>query len=304
MRATALIALAAASLLLVVGSVHAQICADADGDGSVSVTDGVKVLRNAAALENACLTARCDVDGSNTIGLADGVNVLRVAADLPFDLRCPVLNANEQQAYGTLEKSGNVAGMLELGINAASASAAAAASVVAAAGGPCPQGGTVTSTAGGATYDACRVGTIVCSGTAAFEGDELVPQLECIDLENDRLFDLGGAVTPSAAGSTTTITGPAIGTQGASTVFQFDYKALALDEDERGGRSAGVIDVGGAFFAGAFEQVEVSFPGRNPETDEPDPGFAKIVGLRSGGGGIIFVFVFDLNLATGKLTPR
>jgi hypothetical protein len=132
----------------------------------------------------------------------------------------------------------------------------------------------------------------------------LAPDLACVDLETDRSFELAGAVTSSGSGVSQTITGTAVGTQGESSVFQFGYEALALDEDERGGRSAGTIDVGGSFFVGFFESVEVGFPGRNPETGEPDQGFAKIVGLRSGGGGIIFVFVFDLNLATGKLTVR
>lgn len=61
---------------------EATLCGDADGDGSVTITDGVNVLRAAAGLSSTCDTA-CDVDGSGDITISDGVNVLRVAAGLP-----------------------------------------------------------------------------------------------------------------------------------------------------------------------------------------------------------------------------
>jgi hypothetical protein len=68
-----------------------RICGDADGNGSVSVTDGVQVLRAAAGLSSRCAmnAAACDIDGSGTITVTDGVNVLRLAAGLPVDLHCP-----------------------------------------------------------------------------------------------------------------------------------------------------------------------------------------------------------------------
>ena len=40
-------------------------------------------------LPSACAPARCDVDGSGTISVTDGVQVLRVAASLPFTANCP-----------------------------------------------------------------------------------------------------------------------------------------------------------------------------------------------------------------------
>jgi hypothetical protein len=64
-------------------------CGDADGSGSVTVTDGVQVLRAAAGLSSPCTAARCDVNGSGTITVTDGVQVLRDAAGLPTDPRCP-----------------------------------------------------------------------------------------------------------------------------------------------------------------------------------------------------------------------
>jgi hypothetical protein len=57
-------------------------CADADGDGVTTVTDGVQALRAAAGLESTCTPFRCDVDGSGEVTVTDGVGVLARAADL------------------------------------------------------------------------------------------------------------------------------------------------------------------------------------------------------------------------------
>ena len=59
----------------------AQVCGDADGGGSVTVSDGVQVLRAAAGLGD-CELARCDVDGNGSVTVSDGVQVLRAAADI------------------------------------------------------------------------------------------------------------------------------------------------------------------------------------------------------------------------------
>jgi hypothetical protein len=67
----------------------AQSCGDADGSGSVTVTDGVQTLRSAAGLSSSCTPARCDVDGSGSISVTDGVNVLRKAAGLAAPSACP-----------------------------------------------------------------------------------------------------------------------------------------------------------------------------------------------------------------------
>lgn len=67
----------------------ADRCGDADGGGTVTVTDGVQTLRAAAGLGSSCTPARCDLDGSGTVSVSDGVNVLREAAGLPVTLACP-----------------------------------------------------------------------------------------------------------------------------------------------------------------------------------------------------------------------
>ncbi len=72
----------ASALACFVSPVCATVCGDADGSGSVTVTDGVNVLRAAADLPSTCSMVVCDVDGSSTITTTDGVNVLRAAAGL------------------------------------------------------------------------------------------------------------------------------------------------------------------------------------------------------------------------------
>jgi hypothetical protein len=63
-------------------------CGDADGNGSVTVTDGVQTLRAAAGLSSTCTLTRCDVNGSGSITVSDGVQVLRAAAGLAVGGTC------------------------------------------------------------------------------------------------------------------------------------------------------------------------------------------------------------------------
>jgi hypothetical protein len=76
----------------VVSQAVEDACADADGDGLLTVTDGVLALRAAAGLPSPCTPYRCDVDGNGAITVTDGVGVLQRAAGLIVDelYRCPV----------------------------------------------------------------------------------------------------------------------------------------------------------------------------------------------------------------------
>jgi hypothetical protein len=65
-----------------------EVCGDADGSGSVNVTDGVQTLRAAAGLPSPCTLARCDVNGNGEVSVTDGVQVLRGAAGLPLSGTC------------------------------------------------------------------------------------------------------------------------------------------------------------------------------------------------------------------------
>jgi hypothetical protein len=67
----------------------ADVCGDADGDGGVTVADGIQALRAAAQLPSTCVPARCDIDGGGAMTVADGVSVLRASAGLSVVLACP-----------------------------------------------------------------------------------------------------------------------------------------------------------------------------------------------------------------------
>jgi hypothetical protein len=64
------------------------LCGDADGNGSITVSDGVQVLRAVADLSSTCTLSRCDVDGNGSLTVTDAVSVLRRAADLPAPDSC------------------------------------------------------------------------------------------------------------------------------------------------------------------------------------------------------------------------
>jgi hypothetical protein len=65
------------------------LCGDPNESGTVTVTDGVQVLRAAAGLASECSAATCDVNADGATSVTDGVVVLRAAAALPADLSCP-----------------------------------------------------------------------------------------------------------------------------------------------------------------------------------------------------------------------
>lgn len=280
------------------GDPPAFSCAVADSCATASCVDEFVTLPDPVTLPSTFFTVpgTCPTfqPVTDTVSLPEGFFDPSSAANL---------NANEQQVFGALQKTTQVTGVVGAGVQAA----AGADQAVAAAPASCRDGGSVESSGGTATLTECRVGDTVCTGTMTVNDGHFVPQLDCVDVEKDRSFILSGDLTYGATGPNgPVITGSVGGTEGDSSTSGFGcvYDGLTLDADERGGRTAGKVDVTGTFFPGAFEHVEMSFPGKNPATGKVDPGFAHIVGLRSGGPGIIFVFAFELNLDTGKLTAR
>lgn len=97
------------SCTMFASAAHAQVCGDADGSGSVTVTDGVQALRASAGLSSSCSGGRCDVDASGSISVTDGVNVLRTAAGIQAGLSCtedPFISAvqDDKGLFGELTK--------------------------------------------------------------------------------------------------------------------------------------------------------------------------------------------------------
>lgn len=136
------------------GSAWAQLCGDADGNGNVSVTDGVQALRAAAGLPSSCAAGRCDVDGNGSISVTDGVNVLRKVAGLAITEACPSGSTNESvRAFvGEMTKIARIAGA-----SAAHLRAMAAGST------PCDEG-FIELDGETSRFENCRFGNIVING--------------------------------------------------------------------------------------------------------------------------------------------
>ncbi len=162
---------ALAAVVVVVGfaaaSADAQVCGDANGDGRVSVSDGVQALRAAADLPNICDTD-CDVDGNGDISVTDGVNILRKAAGLPIVEACPPgdpmasVIGNTVDIFGPLTKVGALGG--------------AGAQSVTPQGTPSPcenPGGAFDSSLSGFAFDDCVIDGISFSGFISRGGGSL-----------------------------------------------------------------------------------------------------------------------------------
>lgn len=63
-------------------------CGDITGNGTVSVTDALAVLR-AAVMIVTCDLCRCDIDGDGEIAAADALRLLRFAVGLEVAFSCP-----------------------------------------------------------------------------------------------------------------------------------------------------------------------------------------------------------------------
>jgi hypothetical protein len=136
----------------------AQICGDANDNGTVTVTDGVQALRAAADLSSTCEDG-CDVDGSGAITVSDGVNILRKAAGLSINETCEF---TAQEANGVVNPSLSIFDAITKvpGVGASSALIAA---------GDCDNDGTVERvdirTSSAATFTNCQIGNAILDGT-------------------------------------------------------------------------------------------------------------------------------------------
>jgi hypothetical protein len=68
--------------------VDAAVCGDVTGDGVLTATDALGVLRAAVDLF-VCALEVCDFDGSGTVTASDALAVLRAAVGLEAEPACP-----------------------------------------------------------------------------------------------------------------------------------------------------------------------------------------------------------------------
>ena len=79
-----LVPLCLALSIAAAGAASAAVVGDADGNGTITVADGVQAFRAASGLASACTLASCDVDASGALTVTDGVDVSRAAIGLAF----------------------------------------------------------------------------------------------------------------------------------------------------------------------------------------------------------------------------
>ena len=174
------------------------ICGDANGNGTVDISDGVQVLRAAAFLSNVCTPEACNVNGVGQIDVADGVLVLRKAVSLPITESCPGI---EQTIKSLIETA-----LATIGY-AATGAATTGAQVAAVQSESCTDGGTLQyDTSNGVfTFVQCREEDVVANGTIGTVGNTLAFNLMLTDLVTDETLHISDevVVTDGPQGSTT-----------------------------------------------------------------------------------------------------
>jgi hypothetical protein len=224
-------------------SASAQLCGDADGNGSVNVTDGVQVLRSAAGLDSTCTAQpnNCNVDGVGAITVTDGVNVLRKAASLPVTDNCPGGTGDDDVE----ELTDRVVPFLKLGLDSIpNVSPAAAPAEVE----DCEDGGTRDTTEDGnnirVEFTACKVSE---EGLGSFQLDGFIDleiglpdstvefELNVTDLGSGRLIDFDGTLTGTVrfTGGFVLDGGPISvrDSEGGPVVFTLTFDDLTVDGD-------------------------------------------------------------------------
>lgn len=234
-------------LAALAATASAQTCGDADGNGNVTVTDGVQVLRAAAGLSSTCSdhASSCDVDGSGGATVSDGVNVLRKAAGISITESCP----GGGDTGDVAEVTDALVPLLTLGLREIpSVTAASAGSAQPADTEDCEDGGSRTTDRSGATisvtFAACKVSEAEL-GSFQLDGEIRVDlgfpnssvsfvELFVTDLSNNKVIDFDGSITgqPRLSGGFVLDGGP-VSVRGANEteIFRVTFNDLTVDSD-------------------------------------------------------------------------
>lgn len=290
-----------ALVLLSAGTAFAQSCGDADGSGSVGVTDGVQVLRTVAGLSNSCTPERCDLDGSGSITVTDGVNVLRKVVGLSAPNACPGGGGGGDGVQASVDA---VVPFLAFGFAFVGDVGLSASGAVAPAGveeSDCPDGGVRTKRelSGGAIivigFDACRYSN---PGLGRFEFEqtlgvnffraEVALDVLVTDLDSGQSVAFEGSFTfTPRAGGGFVADGQDIVLTTPQGNFTLDLNALTVDGDGH------VISGGGSIedTDDNFDLQRLDFEVTGPATGQLTATFDDSSTKR-----------FALNLVTGTVT--
>ncbi len=280
----------------------AQVCGDADGNGSVNVTDGVQVLRAAAGLTSTCTqnANNCNVDGAGDITVTDGVNVLRKAASLAITENCPGGGTDDD----VQEITDRVVPFLKLGLDSIpNVSPGAAPADVE----DCEDGGTRDTQQEGdnvtVTFSACKVSE---PGLGAFQLDGFIDldlgfpsgsvtfELTVTDLSNGRLVDFDGTLTATVrlSGGFILDGGP-LGvrdSEGGPVVFTLTFDDLTVNND--GDIESGSVEAEDTSDSFDLETAEI-------EVEDGNDTAAELRVRRDDGSEDFFL----IDLQTGDITP-
>lgn len=249
-RNTAAAAVALTLGALLAADAGAAVCGDADGNGNVTVSDGVQVLRSAAGLSSTCAAqpGSCDIDGSGTVTVSDGVNVLRKAAGLTVAENCPDQGdgaADLAQITDVLVPFLSLALREVPNVSIASTTAAHPAGTE-----DCEDGGSRTTSYAGfeatVTFAACRVsepgiGSFQFDGSirasASLAGLSVDFALVVTDRASNRVVEFDGALngTPRPGGGFVIDDGPVAirSGHGGAEIFRITCDHLTVDGDNR-----------------------------------------------------------------------
>ena len=166
-----------------------QVCADADGNGHVTVSDGVNMLRAAAELSSTCVLQVCDVNLDGKITVSDGVIALREAAELQGASNCSAAQLSQvvQDVRAILETG--------IGIPGVSTSQISRDTLV------CDGGGSLTVNGDRADYAGCIVGGFQYTGSFFIRQDPggtitlVTTQFVIVDLSTGETDVLTGSLT-------------------------------------------------------------------------------------------------------------
>ncbi len=64
-------------------------CGDANGDGTITAPDGLRILKNAVDPAAFCPPNRCDIDGIGGVTATDAFLALEASVGLPVSMQCP-----------------------------------------------------------------------------------------------------------------------------------------------------------------------------------------------------------------------
>jgi hypothetical protein len=267
-------------VVFAVTGAFAQTCGDPDGSGSVSVSDGVNVLRQAAALSSTCAASvsLCDVDGNGSVTVTDGVIILRSAAGLNATLSCPGV------AQAAAAVIGEVQELLEIGIGFIPGSGSGSATRSAATAG-CDSG-TVDSGPSVTVFDQCRFGQLLFDGSVAASESSIGFSLRLTILTTDAFLELSGnlgLVGSDRVGGTADISSSEFGA--FNVVFRDVSLALSSLGTPQSGSIVLTADLPG------IQSIEEAFDGDNPvgvlvtldDQSVQQFQFDPVTGLLSGG---------------------